>query len=63
MKIQSGLVFSRFKGRLVGFTDLGDISNELDDFNRLVKQGCKSTRPSIDHVSTLMDQRLLKYFN
>ena len=41
MKIQSGLVFSRFKGRLVGFTDLGDISNELDDFNRLVKQGCK----------------------
>ena len=30
MKIKSGLVFSRSTGRLVGFTDLGDVNNELD---------------------------------
>ena len=30
MKIKSGLVFSRSTGKLVGFTDLGDVNNELD---------------------------------
>ena len=30
MKIKSGLVFNRSTGRLVGFTDLGDVNNELD---------------------------------
>lgn len=37
MKIKSGLVFRRSTGRLVGFIDLGDVNNELDDFNIFVK--------------------------
>ena len=62
MKIKSGLVFSRSTGRLVGFTDLGDVNNELDDFNRFIKQGCKE--PDLaTHVLTLMARGLFNYFN
>ena len=41
MKMKSGLVFSRSTGCLVGFTDLGDINNELKKFNRFVEEGNK----------------------
>ena len=53
MKIKSGLVFSRSKRRLVGFTDLGDINNELDEFNRFIKPSC-GEQDLATHVLTLM---------
>ena len=39
---------SRSTGRLVGFTALGDVNNELDDFNRFIKQGCKESDLATD---------------
>ena len=53
MKMKSGLVFSQSTRRLVGFTDLGDVNNELDDFNRFIKQGC-GEQDLATHVLTLM---------
>ena len=35
MKIKSGLVFCKTTGRLVGFTDMGDINDELEKFGRM----------------------------
>ena len=62
IKIKFGLVFSWPTERLVGFTDLGDVNNELYDFNRLIKQGCK--KPDLaTHVLTLISLGLFKYFN
>ena len=59
MKIKSGKVFSQFTGSLVGFTVLGDVNNELDDFNRFIKQGCKESDQATN-VLTLMACGLFK---
>ena len=34
MKIKSGLVYSKSSGKVIGFTELGDINAELDEFER-----------------------------
>ena len=34
MKIKSGLVYSKSSGRVIGFTELGDMNNELNEFER-----------------------------
>ena len=34
MKIKSGLVCSKSSGRVIGFTELGDMNDELNEFER-----------------------------
>ena len=48
--------------RLVGFNDLSDINNDLDDFNGFIKQGCREPELAT-YVLSLMARRLFKYFN
>ena len=61
MHIKSGLVFSRSSGKLVGFTDMGDINNELDEFNRNI-DGCREPELAT-HILTFMARGLHKRFN
>lgn len=42
MKIKSGLVFSTKTGRLLGFTELGAIGDELQDLETSVKNDLKN---------------------
>ena len=42
MYIKQGLVFEHPSGALFGFTDLGEINNQLDDFEALVKKDASS---------------------
>lgn len=48
--------------RLVGFNDLSDINNDLDDFNGFIKQGCREPELAT-YVLSLMARGLFKYFN
>ncbi len=39
IKLKAGLVYSKVTGKIIGYTDLGPISNEMDNFNhRLTNQ-------------------------
>ena len=60
MKTKSGLVFRRSSWRLVAFTDLGDVNDEFDDFNKLIKQGCKEPDQAA-YVLILLVCGLFKY--
>ena len=62
MKTKSGLVFKRFTWRLVAFTDLGDVNDEFDDFNKFIKQGFKEPDQAA-YVLTLLVCGLFKYLN
>jgi len=42
MYIKQGLVFERSSGALFGFTDLGDVNNQLDDFEAMLKRDASS---------------------
>ncbi|XP_066926644.1 uncharacterized protein [Clytia hemisphaerica] len=53
MKISAGLVYNKHTGRIVGFTDLGEINNELKDFEVSVNEE-STVRPTATHVLTLM---------
>ena len=62
MHIKAGLVFSRSSGKLIGFTELGDMNKELDDFKRGV-EGVRKERDLATHVLTFMARGLFKHFN
>ena len=42
MYIKQGLVFERSTGALFGFTDLGEVNNQLDDFEAMLKKDASS---------------------
>ena len=45
---KSGLVYSKSLGQVIGYTDLGQITNELEQLNRrLSTQTDKTTEPSV----------------
>jgi len=51
MKIKEGLVYNKHSGKVIGFTDLGDINNELIQ----LEKGTDSEHPLIaTHVLVLM---------
>ena len=37
VKIKSGLVYSKQTGSIVGFCDMGDMNNELEDFKNRIE--------------------------
>ncbi len=50
MKIKEGLVYNKYSGEMIGFTDIGDINNELLQLERGEEE-----RPQIaDHVLVIM---------
>ena len=53
IKIKSGLVYSRQTNQIVGFCDMGDMNNELDDFKRHVEKGTEEKSLS-SYVLTFM---------
>ena len=54
MKIKSGLVFSRSTGTIIGFTELGQISDEIDSLERSLQKDRKKVRPLATHVLAIM---------
>ena len=61
MSIKSGIVYSRNTGKLVGFTELGDINDELDVFERQYKG--TDTKDIATSVLCLMARGLFKHVN
>lgn len=53
MKIKSGLVYNRHSGKIVGFSVIGDINNELFEFQQRVENKI-DTKPIATHVLTFM---------
>ena len=61
MQIKAGLVFNRHSGKLVGFTEIGSINEELEEFERKVKG--KTTKQLATHVFCIMARGLLMHMN
>jgi len=61
MKIKSSLVYSKNTGKLIGFTELGDINEELDEFSRKVTG--KETKQLATHVLCIMARSLLGHYS
>ena len=53
MKIKSGLVYNRHNGKLIGFTELGNINNELEEFKNKI-EGDIEHKPLATHIITFM---------
>ena len=62
MRIKSGLMYRKSTGKLVGFTELGDIGEELNQFERTVS-GEKVAKRLATHVLRLMARGLVKHIN
>ena len=61
MKIKAGLVYDRASGKLVGFTELGDLNEELDQFERMI-DGNKE-KECATHIICFMARGLFKHYN
>ena len=61
MQIKSGLIFNRHSGKLVGFTEIGNINEELDEFERNLKG--KTEKKLATHVLCIMARGLFKHLN
>ena len=55
MKIKEGLVYNKYSGEMIGFTDLGDINNELVK----LEQESLQHPPIATHVLTIMVRGIL----
>ena len=62
MKVKSGLVFSRNTGQLVGFTELGQISEEISVLERSL-EGALKEKPLATHMLCIMIRGYFKHFN
>ena len=62
MKIKSGLVYSKSSGKLVRFTELRDINEKLNQFERTVSGERVPKRLAI-HVLCIMARGLVKHIN
>ena len=64
MKIKSGLVFSSSSGELIGFTDVGEVNNEINEFARRIKMkdGELAEQQLASHAFTIMVRGLFQNF-
>ena len=53
-EMKSGIVYNKHTGKIVGFTDLGDVNNELEEFALRCSNKDIEHRPIATHVLTLM---------
>ena len=61
--IKSGLAFSRPTGKLIGYTEMGDINNDLKAFERQLEQEEDEDRELATIVLTFMVRGLFTYCN
>ena len=62
MKIKAGLVYSKSSGTIIGFTELGDINEELNEFDRAFN-GVNQEKKLASHVLCVMARGLFKHIN
>ena len=62
MKIKSGLLYSKSSGTIIGFTELGDINEELNEFDRAIN-GVNQEKKLASHVLCVMARGLFKHIN
>ena len=62
MKIKSGLVYSKSSGKLVRFTELRDINEKLNQFERTVS-GERVPKKLAIHVLCILARGLVKHIN
>ena len=63
IKIKSGLVYSKSTGYIVRFTELGDINEELNEFERTFQNSSTRSKELATCVICFMARGLLKRFN
>ena len=63
MHIKYGLIFSRSSGKLIGFTELGDINDELNEFETRFNADTQHQPELATHVLTFMVRGLFTHFN
>ena len=63
IKIKSGLVYSKSTGCIVGFTELGDINEELNEFERTFQNSSTRSKELATYVICFMARGLLKRFS
>ena len=61
MKIKSGLVFCKTTGKLVGFTEMGPINDELESFSRLCEKEVDTESQSKNLRNEKKEKDLAKY--
>ena len=54
MKIKSGLVYKRSSGKLIGFTEMGELNEELREFNSLCESSDETEREFASYVNVFM---------
>ena len=62
MKIKSGLVYSKSSGTISGLMELGDINEELNEFDRAIN-GVNQEKKLASHVLCVMARGLFKHIN
>ena len=62
MKIKSGLVYSKSSGTISGLMELGDINEELNEFDRAIN-GVNQEKKLASHVLCAMARGLFKHIN
>ena len=60
MKIKPGLVLSRARGKLIGFAEIGDINDELLEFERKFSG---KERDLATHILAFMARGIFSHFN
>ena len=61
MSIKSGIVYDKHSGKLVGYTELGNINNELDNFER--NMNFENEKSLATNVLCLMTRGLFKHIS
>ena len=62
MKIKSGLMYGKSSVTVVGFAELADINEELNEFDRAVN-GVNQEKKLASHVLFVMARGLFKHIN
>ena len=53
MNIKSGIAYSKHTGKIIGFTDFGEVNNEIQEFEMRANRNT-SNKPIATHVLTLL---------
>jgi len=61
--IKSDLVYDKHERSLIGFVNIGDINNQILEFETMLESGGKANPPLAATMMMLMVRRLLHKFN
>ena len=63
MYIKKGLVYNKATGTLIGFSDLGDVIQQLDDYERNLSTGTPQSRPLAKTMFVMMVRKIFCNIN